>query len=95
VVFGLRLGCPTLAADMPDDSERSPDESKGTENENAVQNSHRGEDTKGANTGRVESRRLGATGYWSGGVSGGVGGGVHAGFASQTVTRRLRREPAR
>jgi hypothetical protein len=46
VLFRLRESCLAVAPDVADDRDSSPDERSGTENENAVQDSHRGEDNK-------------------------------------------------
>jgi hypothetical protein len=46
VLFGLGMSGVPLTADVPDYSEGRPDERHRTQHEDAVQNSHRGEDNK-------------------------------------------------
>jgi hypothetical protein len=46
VLFRLRESGLAVAPDVADDRDGSPDERSRTENENAVQNQHRGEDNK-------------------------------------------------
>lgn len=46
MLFGLGKSGITLSADMPDYSEGRPDDRHRTQYEDAVQNSHRGEDNK-------------------------------------------------
>ncbi len=46
MLFRLRESGLAVAPDVADDRDGSPDERSRTENENAVQNQHRGEDNK-------------------------------------------------